>query len=395
MSEQSPPPWFDDQTKDRERDADLEGRKAKLIEQLEQMKDRDRKRGRANSFLPYLLVRSVLGDRGDRPINVPFWESPDIWTAVGDPADTPAVPGDHGGTAVAGRANTVYAHVWNLGFAPLAGISVEFYWFDPSIAITGANANLIGIARCELAARGMNGSHLLVKCPKAWVPVMVNGGHECLMVRLSGIGDPIGNNPWAPWLNRHICQRNIAVVQQGAPLIKLLERLDLSVIAGARLELAQISPREAEMARAVAAPNLRLRALSTHALAEFDLRRRLRVPELSAPSPAMLAAIHPLAAEGAPEPPRVRMDGTVRILHDLDVATARGRRRRDRERGPDNSETARGALLARLLDFGGLHEGAERHEPLGPREGAALRVATYKGGQLIGGYTLLVQGTGR
>src|SRR5438552_4472238 len=47
------------------------------------------KRGRAQRFYPYILIRSVVGDRGDRPINVPFWESPDIWTAPADPSVTP------------------------------------------------------------------------------------------------------------------------------------------------------------------------------------------------------------------------------------------------------------------------------------------------------------------
>lgn len=391
MSEQSPPPWFEQQTKDWQDDPDFKARKAKLEEQLKRRSGHDERRGRANSFLPYLLVRSVLGDRGDRPINIPFWESPDIWTAPGDPANAPAVPGDHGGTAIAGRPNTLYAHVWNLGFAPLAGIAVEFYWFDPSVAITGNNANLIGIARCELAARGMNGSHLLVKCPKAWVPVMVNGGHECLVVRVSGIGDPVGNNAWAPWLNRHVGQRNIAVVEQGVPLMHLVERLDLSRIGEARLELLQVGPKEADLARTIAAPTLRLRALATHPLGEVDLRRGIRLPSYLTASPAMHSPVHPMAAEGAPEPPRMRMAGDVQILPDLGLALSR------REAGAKRRTEGAAAmpLLARLFDFGTLNEDAERHDPLAPGEGAALRLATYQGRQLIGGYTLLVKGPSR
>ena len=35
---------------------------------------------------------------------------------------------------MAGKPHTLYAHVWNLGLAPLVGISVEFLVFNPSIA---------------------------------------------------------------------------------------------------------------------------------------------------------------------------------------------------------------------------------------------------------------------
>jgi hypothetical protein len=183
-----PPPWFGTQGPDTN-SAEFRQRKAALLKELPALMDR-RKGGRANSFMPYLLVRSVLGDRGDRPINVPFWESPDIWTAPGDPASSPALPPNHGGVVTAGEPTTVYAHVWNLGFAPLAGVRVEFYWFDPSLSIDSSNAHLIGMARCELAGRGMTGSHTLVKCPTAWVPTVTNGSHECLVVRIEGVGDP-------------------------------------------------------------------------------------------------------------------------------------------------------------------------------------------------------------
>src|SRR5262249_10214682 len=36
---------------------------------------------RKDEFLPYLLVRSSSGDRGQRPFNGVFWESPDIYVA--------------------------------------------------------------------------------------------------------------------------------------------------------------------------------------------------------------------------------------------------------------------------------------------------------------------------
>jgi hypothetical protein len=163
---QAPPSWFDKQPGEPD-DESFQRRKADLLKQRPQLLEQRKDRGRAYNFYPYLLVRSLLGDRGDRSFNGCFWESPDIWTAPGPPATSPATPATHGGQVVVGQPNTVYAHVWNLGFAPLAGIRVEFYWFNPSLGIDGSHANLIGMARCELAGRGMAGSHKLVKCPTA------------------------------------------------------------------------------------------------------------------------------------------------------------------------------------------------------------------------------------
>jgi hypothetical protein len=217
---QTPPPWFKSQETNSD-PGDTKKRRAQLLAELPKLLERQKGLGRAEKFLPYLLVRSVLNDRGDRPLTVTSWESPDIWTADGDPASTPAIPPDHGGVYIAGRPFTIYAHVWNLGFAPLAGVAIEFYEFAPSLGIDGAHARPpIGVARCELSGRGMAGSHQLVKCPNAWVTaldvldVSNSGWKICLVVRVSGIGDPVGGNPWSPWLNRHVGQRTIGVTGQ-------------------------------------------------------------------------------------------------------------------------------------------------------------------------------------
>ena len=155
MSEQKPPNWFEHagaQT-DAEKKQEAE-RKAALLKELPALLKRRQDQPKNRRFEPYLLIRSVLGDRGDRPINVPFWESPDIWTAPGAPADAPDIPPNHGGVVTAARPNTVYAHVWNLGFAPLLGVAVEFSWFNPSFAFDSAHQHLIGIARVDLGGRG-------------------------------------------------------------------------------------------------------------------------------------------------------------------------------------------------------------------------------------------------
>jgi hypothetical protein len=92
-------------------------------------------------------------------------------------------------------------------------VVVEFYWCDPTLGINAAGAHLIGIDTVSLGARGSGRSHAVVKCPTAWVPTFVNGGHECLVVRVwDETSDGIGTPPWDAALNRHVGQRNIHVV---------------------------------------------------------------------------------------------------------------------------------------------------------------------------------------
>jgi hypothetical protein len=373
-NEQTPPRWFAGQEPN-EDDPSYERRKKQLLEELPKLLARERDRGRAQSFYPYLLVRSVLGDRGDRPINVPFWESPDIWTAPGVPDSSPAVPPDHGGTITAGVPNTVYAHVWNLGFAPLAGVVVEFYWFNPSLSIDGTHANLIGTARCELASRGMSGSHALVKCPKPWIPVIENGGHECLVVRAYGIGDPLGANEWQPWLNRHIAQRNVSVVA-AATSSQLV--LSLGALEGVhRLQLVQLSAREGEIAARIAAPKAKVSPkVRTRVLAEVDARLEVTLETRREAHAAVLAPVHLLAA------------GDVPVAPALDARAAVVDTRAIVEELPDHAlATHVGALMGAVAG----HEGHERLPPPARGEAHVLRVANYdETGQLVGGYTMVV-----
>lgn len=386
MSDQAPPPWFDQQGSDADQ-SDWERRKAQLEEQLpDLLKCRDYK-GRAQRFYPYLLLRSVLGDRGDRPINTPFWESPDIWTALGDPAASPDLPPSHGGTVQAGQANTVYAHVWNLGFAPLAGVRVEFFWFDPSLAIDGAHAHSIGVARCELAGRGMAGSHKLLKCPTAWVPVMENGGHECLMVRISGVGDAIGNNEWQPWENRHVAQRNISVVAAGATIGNLVTSLNLTRRLDANLQLIQLGPREGALAAGLVTPQLRVAAIDTHVLGELTVANEIVLRQPATPPAGMFTAVHPLASGIDLAPPVVRgIDSGTRVVDPSLVLSDF-----QPERPIAIGEPAPTHLADLLASVDGLHDGRTLDQPA-PGEAFVLRMASYVGDQLVGGYTLVIGG---
>ena len=392
----SPPPWFGTQGLDTS-SAEFKARKAALLKELPALMDR-RKGGRANSFLPYLLIRSVLGDRGDRPLNVPFWESPDIWTAPGDPASAPAIPTNHGGVVTAGQATTVYAHVWNLGFAPLAGVRVEFYWFDPTLAIDGSHAHLIGMARCELAGRGMNGSHMLIKCPTPWVPTLVNSGHECLVVRIEGIGDPIGGNPWAPWQNRHVAQRNIAVVMALANISVLIASLNASRSTRTRLQLVQVGAREAELALKIAAPHLRPAAVAAHVLGEIDLMGQFTTATPERPPPAALAPVHQLAAGGAPAPPNLLSEGEAKVIDaqrvfgNLRVAPAAAAGLSSRIKAAEARTPPGGHLADLFSDLPTLNPGHLTLPPPSRGEAQVVRLASYQGEQLAGGYTFVLAG---
>lgn len=168
-------------------------------------------------YLPYLFIRANAGDLGARPVVGPFWESPDILIEPGvDPAHAPAIPTSLGGVAKAGADNTIYAHIWNMGQAPSPDTLLEYYWFNPSLGFDDAHANLIGATWVDLEARGSVGSHKLVRCPVSWRAQYANGGHECLVVRISqAVLDPLSTPTWDASTNRHIGQRNIHVEAAG------------------------------------------------------------------------------------------------------------------------------------------------------------------------------------
>ena len=169
---------------------------------------------RSQVYLPLLILRGNATDTGARPITGAFWESPDILIAPGvDPAHAPAVPDLLGAVADAGKDNTIYAHVWNLGQAPSPETLVEFYWFNPSLGFSGDQAHLIGATWVNLGARGQRDSHRLVRCPESWHAQYLNGGHECLVARVSqSVLDPLSGPAWDASRNRHVGQRNIHVM---------------------------------------------------------------------------------------------------------------------------------------------------------------------------------------
>jgi hypothetical protein len=190
---------------------------------------------RKDEYLPYLVVRANAGDRGARPLSVPFWESPDIFIAPDiDAHSAPDSPTTYAGLAKADVPNTLWAHVWNLGHAPVYNARVEFYWFDPTLGFSESAANLIGVAHVDLGNRSSGKAHAFVKCPNSWVPKFVNGGHECLMVRcFEPLTDALGPNPFDASDNRHIAQRNIHVQNASSPAtVQIALRLGCGVGRG-------------------------------------------------------------------------------------------------------------------------------------------------------------------
>ncbi|MDE3010536.1 MAG: hypothetical protein KGI67_06565 [Pseudomonadota bacterium] len=191
---------------------------------------------RGDLDLPFLFMRANPGDLGARPvIGAPFWESPDIFILAGVAPDAaPDVPPALGQVGLAGKPNTLYAHVWNFGKAAAPEVLVEFYWVNPSLGIDASSVQLIAQTTASIGARGSGRSHVMVKCPQAWTPTFVNGGHECLLVRVWDNPSDLPGEPKfdAAW-NRHVAQRNIHVAQPGTFPMAMLRAARAGVAAAA------------------------------------------------------------------------------------------------------------------------------------------------------------------
>lgn len=328
-------------------------------------------------FMPCVMMRTNTGDKGIRPLadGTVFWESPDIWTFPAAPNVAPDIPPVIYQPLVVGQPNTVYAHVWNLGRAPIAGCRVEWYWFNPALGFTTANAHPIGVARVDLAPRGFDGCHKLVKCPTPWVPVMENGGHECLIARVSAMGDPLSNqDQWKPTEDRHVAQRNVAVVNSTMLLTNILASLELTKAAKSTTRLFQVGNEGAHAVQLVA-PHLKLdAAVQTHMLAEVKPTGELVLPPLKNSPPLVMP--HTLLNLGTARAPKVNMlAANVKI--------------------DQHQVLHQNATVTDLL-----HHGAFLHPDLLNRikilpppkktEAQVLRVINYQDNKAVGGYTIVV-----
>jgi len=139
----------------------------------------------------------------------PWWVSPDIWVVPGNDPNGPP------GSPIAGMSNFLWARVSNTGSTGVNGARIDFYWANPSAAVVVGVATFIGSAFVDLAP----GATQEALCLVPWHPVIVNGGHECVLAVVHGAGDtnpipnPLPNGyPFDPPSHDQIAQVNLSVL---------------------------------------------------------------------------------------------------------------------------------------------------------------------------------------
>jgi hypothetical protein len=194
--------------------------------------------GRTKGLWPYLLVRAFPGDNGKRIPQLPvFWESPDVLVVPGDvnslDGQTPTL------NPQVGVPHTIFVRVWNLGRIPAIGVHLRVYWANPSFSFdpgTPEAPHYIGGTYLNLPDRNSPDCHQVIRIPELWTPVDENGGHECLLAKLECFADPTGDN-FDAYVDRHVGQRNLYLAAGDTNLEPLLTGLTLALPRGASLEL--------------------------------------------------------------------------------------------------------------------------------------------------------------
>ena len=160
----------------------------------------------------------------------PYWYlSPDIWVVPGsDPSGPPGNP-------IAGQTAYLWAHVANTGDIDANGVRVDFYWANPALQVTRSNATFVGSAYADIPAGGTQD----VLCLVPWTPVIVNGGHECLLAVANHAGNPLPSplpDAFDPPIYPQVAQKNLTVLvaSMHAAMLTItvsgLERADKAVI---------------------------------------------------------------------------------------------------------------------------------------------------------------------
>lgn len=129
--------------------------------------------------------------------------SQDIWTVPNDPEGAPAAP-------VVGQPCYLWAHVQNKGDQRVENATVRFYWANPSVGFDRSTANTIGSAFVTLDPASSSD----VLCLTPWVPIFVNGGHECVLAEAFHQSfDPLpATLAFDVPTDRHVAQRNLEVL---------------------------------------------------------------------------------------------------------------------------------------------------------------------------------------
>jgi len=152
-------------------------------------------------YTPWLVVRYQAGDTGGRPLapGTVFWESPDVWSQGSKGINEPVV----------NEPTQVFARVTNLGMEDSTNATIQYWWANPSIAISEATATPIG----TLTGQTIPAQNSVVfQSPTDWVPNEVNNGHECLIAQaFDPLFDPL-TDPMQPTADRHVGQKNEQLV---------------------------------------------------------------------------------------------------------------------------------------------------------------------------------------
>jgi hypothetical protein len=170
-------------------------------------------RGGGTHYTPWLVIRYTNDidpatglplDDGTRslPAGTVFWESPNVWVQSSLGINQP----------VPGQPNTVYTRIANLGLEDATGVVVEFWWANPSLAITEANAHKINMQTLPPVTVPAQ-SNVVVTCPDPWIPIVENNGHECLLAQAYIPAFDNLTAPLDPVDDRHVGQKNEQLVQ--------------------------------------------------------------------------------------------------------------------------------------------------------------------------------------
>lgn len=144
--------------------------------------------------------------------NPEWYLSPDIWVVPGP--DPNAAPG----TPVAGQPAYLWARVANTGNREAKGVRLDYYWANPALQVLRSTANLIGSAFADIPAEGSQD----VLCLVPWLPLMVNDGHECVVVVANHPDDPLPSPPpddFNPPAFQQVAQKNLTVLAVGKRLL--------------------------------------------------------------------------------------------------------------------------------------------------------------------------------
>ena len=222
-------------------DLDSKADPAKLRKVLQDLTGKgDRKPPNREDVLPYLMIRTAAGDRGQRPTwpPTPCWESPDILLI--DAAHTgPFDPAQCVGNPTSGNTYRAFVRVFNLGRLPAVGVQVTLYWVDPGFFGPSASdyePQVIGGAWVDLADRTRSDSVQVVEIGPAWSIPQTLTGHECLLAVATCIADP-----WSGVLDsnndRRVGQRNLQIAAGNVQMSALLDTLGLRIPRDGTLEL--------------------------------------------------------------------------------------------------------------------------------------------------------------